>query len=91
MKKSSECRIRGTVIPGDWDANSRVVGVAIKTGGGEEYLVDKNKLGKELLVLIQKTVEVTGTVREHEDGYMVVNVKRFEVLGERQGDAEAYA
>jgi hypothetical protein len=90
MKKDKELKLTGTVVPGDWDERANVIGVAIRTWKGQEYLVDRNKLGKELLALLEKTIEVMGTVREHEDGYMVVNVKKYEVTRKYPEDVEPY-
>ena len=59
--------IRGIVIPVDWDEKGSVVAIAISTPNEDEYLVDKDHKGKELLHLIQEEVEVSGVTRKDKD------------------------
>jgi hypothetical protein len=56
--------IRGIVIPVDWDEKGKVVAVGISARDEQEYLVDKDHNGQELLHYIQEEVEVSGLVRE---------------------------
>jgi hypothetical protein len=85
--KTKERTITGIVIEGEWDDNDNVIGVAIETEDDEEYLVEPNEKGKELLAFIDYKVEATGTVRQR-DGDMIINVKRYESLGEYDEDQE---
>jgi len=59
--------IRGIVIPVDWDEKGKVVATAISTYNEDEYLIDNNHKGKELLHYIQEEVQVTGIMREVDD------------------------
>ena len=74
-KKTKERTISGIIIPGEWDENGKVIGLAIETTDEEKYLVYKNNKGKELLEFIHYKVEATGTVRadEHDDSIIKVN------------------
>jgi len=65
MKGDKESiKIRGIVVPVDWDEKGKVVAVGISACNEEEYLVDKDHKGIELLHYIQKEVEVSGVIRE---------------------------
>ena len=53
-------------MPVNWDGVGKVVAVALSTNTEDEYLIDENFKGRELLHFIQKDVEVSGVVREDE-------------------------
>jgi len=68
MKRGDKLmKIKGLVIPMDWDEKGKVVAVAVSTYNEDEYHIDKNYKGEELLDLLQEEVEVSGVVREKED------------------------
>lgn len=85
--KYKEITIQGRVFPAKWDENRNVLRVVIDTDDQDEYLVDHNKKGKELLSLLRHKVEVTGTVREDEDGDVIINVREYTIL---EGGAEEH-
>jgi len=70
-------RIKGIIIPADWDAEGNVTRATISAFNEEEYFVDEDKKGKEILGLMQQEVEVLGTVRE-EAGTNVITVEEFQ-------------
>lgn len=88
-EKAKEQTITGIVIPAEWDDDDNVIQVAIQSEDYEEYLVENNEKGKELLAFIDYEVEVTGTVKERKDGEMMINVKRYEALGEYEEEEDA--
>ena len=59
--------IKGIVIPVDWDEKGKVVAAAISTHDEDEYLIDPNYKGKELLHFVQEEVEVSGVAKENKD------------------------
>lgn len=69
-------RIKGIIIPADWDAEGNVTKATISAFNEEEYFVDEDKKGKEMLGLMQQEVEVLGTVRE-DGGITVITVEEF--------------
>ena len=81
-KKGRERTITGIVVPEDWDENGNVIRVAIKTLDYQEYVVEYNKKGKELLAFVDNKVRVGGTVRERLDGDMIISVKSYEPIKE---------
>ena len=66
-KKKAESTITGIIVPAEWGENDKVTEIAIQTTDDEEYLIARNKKGKELLDFIDLKVEATGAVGE-EDG-----------------------
>lgn len=80
VDRSIERTIRGTIFPVEWDENNNVVQVVIDTPDQEGYLVDQNKKGNELLEFIRREVEVSGTMREDEDGDLIFKVKEYSLI-----------
>jgi hypothetical protein len=56
-------RIKGIVIPIDWDSKGTILHVAIATPDEEEYTVENGSLTSELIGHIRKKVEVSGIVK----------------------------
>ena len=81
-KKRKDYTITGVIVPEDWDTQDRVTRVAIKTPYYEEYVVERNRQGKELLARIDEKVKVTGTVRKRVDGDIIISVKSYEPIKE---------
>lgn len=67
---------KGIIIPVDWDDKGKVVAAALSTHTEDEYLIDNDRKGKELLHCIQKEVEVSGVTKENQ-GKKVIKVKRY--------------
>ena len=80
-KKSPEYKVRGIIVPVDWDENGNVIGLTLQTTNEEEYFIDQNRKGEELVAFIHHKVEVAGTVREGAYGNALINVKRFRLIG----------
>lgn len=61
-------------MPVEWDEKGSVVAAAISTEGEEDYYIDNDHKGLELLDLLQKEVRATGIVRE------IGNKKRITIV-----------
>ncbi len=83
-KMRREQTITGIVVPDDWDEQDNVIRVAIRGPLHEEYVVEYNKQGKELLSLTDRKVRVTGKIRERLSGEVVLSVNSYEVIPETQ-------
>jgi hypothetical protein len=68
---------RGIVIPVDWDEEGNALAVAILGAGEQEYMIEQDEKGKELLAFIRHQVEVDGVVREAIKGRKTVTVKSY--------------
>jgi len=87
-KKGKERTITGIVVPDDWDENDNVIRVAIKAADYVEYVVERNRKGKELLAFVDEKVKATGNVRKRVGGDMVISVKSYEPIKENDEDEE---
>lgn len=85
-KNRREHTITGVVIPEDWDANDNVIRVGIKTSDHREYVIEYNRLGRELMSLIDRQVRVKGRVRERLDGEFMLNVDSYELISPEQAN-----
>ncbi|MBN2031863.1 MAG: hypothetical protein JW836_01195 [Deltaproteobacteria bacterium] len=70
--------IRGVVIPMDWDDRGNVVRIAISSHDENEYMVEEQGKGLELLALIRKEVEVGGEISE-ENQKKAIKVRRYKL------------
>jgi hypothetical protein len=79
-REKRERTITGIVVPEDWDEHDKVIHVAIKTSDYEEYVVEHNKAGKDLISLVNKKVRVGGAVRQRLNGDLVISVNSHEQI-----------
>jgi hypothetical protein len=83
-KKGRKRAITGVVTPFDWNHSYDVLRVLIKTPDREEYVVEPNKLGRQLLSLVEQTVRVRGAVRQRLNGDFTVAVDNYKVIQEEE-------
>ena len=74
--------IRGLLVPVDWDEEGNITEIAVSTYFEEEYLIEKNARGEEMLPFLRQKVKVIGLVRMNDSGRRVVRVEEFEVIEE---------
>jgi hypothetical protein len=74
--------VRGLVIPVGWDDRGRITETVIATHFEDEYLIDQNEWGEELLAFLRQRVKVIGIVKEGAGGRKVITVKKYELLEE---------
>ena len=68
--------VRGIVIPVDWDEKGKVIATALSTHTEDEYLIDHDYKGKELLHYIQEEVVVSGVARKH-NGKKTITITKY--------------
>jgi hypothetical protein len=68
--------IAGVIVPADWDRQGNVTGVSISAFDEEEYIVQKQAKGAELIKHVRKDAEVVGWV-EVERGRKKITVKDY--------------
>jgi hypothetical protein len=71
-------RVRGIVIPIEWDVEGNAIKAAIAATNEEEYLIEDKNV-EQFLGLIQQEVDVRGMVRE-QAGRRIITVKRCQRL-----------
>ena len=72
--------ITGIILPSQWDNQGKTTRISIHASDESEYLVDYSGLGRELLNLIQKKVEVKGKIRERLNGSIFIQVHSYELI-----------
>lgn len=71
--------IKGILVPVDWDEKGNAIRLAIMTPNEEEYIVEENRNGRELLDLMRQEVEVRGILRE-EAGHKIIMVETYKQM-----------
>ena len=90
MKRNEEDRlakIAGLIVPADWDRQGNVTGVSISAFDEEEYMVQKQVKGAELIQHVRKDAEVVGWV-EVEHGKKKITVKHYRLRQYPTGDVK---
>lgn len=79
--------VRGIVIPVDWDEEGNMLAAAISGSDEQEYVIEQDEKGKELLQFIRHEIEVSGLVRKAIKGRKTITVKshRLKTRGDWQG------
>jgi len=77
--ETRQIRIKGIVIPVEWDAEGNAIKTAISAVNEEEYLIEDDKNSGQFLGLIRQEVDVRGMVRE-EAGRRIITVERCQRL-----------
>jgi len=81
----SLARITGVIVPADWDRQGNVIGVSISGFDEQEYLVQKQARGAELIQHVRQDAEVVGWV-EGERGKKKITVKHYRLRQYPTGD-----
>jgi hypothetical protein len=74
--------IRGLLVPVDWDEKGNITETAVSTYLEEEYLIERNARGEELLPFLRQRVKVIGLVRMDDRGRKVIRVEEYDVVEE---------
>ena len=72
--------VRGILFPTDRYINSQPVHLIIDTVDQDAYFIVSNKTGEELIAFLHREVEITGSLRETNEGDFIFNVKRYRLL-----------
>ncbi|MBN2061194.1 MAG: hypothetical protein JW882_12345 [Deltaproteobacteria bacterium] len=83
--KPKEIIINGYIEADEWDDDDNVIGAKVVTDY-EDYSIEMNGLGEELLSFLGEDVEITCTVEEEKDGSKIIKVTGFEILAENEDD-----
>lgn len=87
-EKSQKITISGLITPCEWDEDDNVVGITLSTTDEEEYRIQNDQVGEELLEYVSRDVMVTGFVDEDEYGDKTLTVKEYEVIDEEEEKEE---
>ena len=79
-KANHPITIRGLIMPMDWDDRGNVTGVTISTSLEEEYRIELDRRGEELLGFVRQRVKASGKVRLDAQGREVLMVDAYQIL-----------
>jgi DNA-binding protein HU-beta len=69
-------KVRGLIVPADWDPNGAVITIGLSAFDEGEYLIDNDENGRELFSFMRQEVEISGEMRKEEEK-MVIKVSQF--------------
>ena len=72
-------KINGIVLPKEWNEKGDIESIGIFAFDEEEYLVEKDKTGKQLMSYIREEVHVSGTLEIKKNNTKKIIVKEFSV------------
>ena len=78
--------LMGIITAVEWDEDDNVIAIAISTPEEEEYRIEDNQLGTELLEMIYESVKVTGTVNEDGFGNKFICVDSYDLVEDQYDD-----
>ena len=81
-----ERTIFGNIFPAKKDRDGKVIRVLIDSSDQDQdrYFIANNKIGNELLELVNHKVQVTGYIKEDDNGDLICNVKDFKTLNDSE-------
>jgi len=82
--KNKKMTLMGIITAVEWDEDDNVVAIALSTPEEEEYRIEDNPVGAELLDLIYESVKVTGSINENEFGNKSIRVDSYKLVDEEQ-------
>ena len=72
--------IIGIVVAAGWDDNGNVALISIQGYDEKEYIVKKNRCGKELMDFINHKVKVSENISERVDGKHFIQINEYEFI-----------
>ncbi len=78
MKK--KIKITGIVTPANWDKDGNVIQISIQTTNEEEFVVEKSRIGSELMAHLQSKIEAVGATRRRLDGKTIMRVETYHLF-----------
>ncbi|MCG6910901.1 MAG: hypothetical protein LJE94_12350 [Deltaproteobacteria bacterium] len=79
-KKSGSSKLRGIVLPNQWDIDGKIKRIALNTHDEKEYIIDFSGKGKDLLNHLQQMIEVDGKILTRVGGGRYIKVSDYTVL-----------
>ena len=82
-----EGTIIGNIFPAKKDKDGKVIRVLLDSSDEDQdgYFIAKNKMGNELLELVNHKVQVIGYVKEDDNGDLIFNVRSFKTINDSEG------
>ena len=77
LKEPAMERIKGIVVPTDWDSNGNVISLAIATGDEQEYLIENHQQIANLWTLLRQEVIVMGSIKSRKK-HRIIKVAKIQ-------------
>lgn len=78
--KPTTCRLRGILIPSEWDDSGSVTGIVIHTFEENQYPVESDITRIPLAAFIHQNVELIGTLKQQSDGRTKIKVDSVKII-----------
>ena len=78
--KTRPITVSGLITPMDWDDRGNITGVAISTSSEEEYRIQLDRQGEELLCFVRERVKASGFVKLDTRGRKVMMIDTYQIL-----------
>jgi hypothetical protein len=72
-------RLRGLILPVEWEENGRILGLAVLTDDEQEYRIEKNRMWRALLDLRRQRLEITGVPGVRRDGKPKISIHSYRI------------
>ena len=72
-------KIKGIVVPTDWDSNGNVISLAIATGAEQEYLIENHRQVTNLSSLIRQEVVAMGSIKCRQE-HKIIKVSKISAV-----------
>jgi hypothetical protein len=77
LKEPAMEKIKGIVVPTDWDSNGNVISLSIATGNEQEYLIENHRQIANLWTLLRQEVVVIGSIKSRKE-HMIIKVAKIQ-------------
>ena len=77
LKEPAMEKIKGIVVPTDWDSNGNVISLSIATGNEQEYLIENHQQIANLWTLLRQEVVVIGSIKSRKE-HMIIKVAKIQ-------------
>lgn len=77
--RGEEVTLTGIVVPGELDANFKMISVLFSSDQELDFLVEPDARGNELFGHLRKPLRVKGLIREDEKGRRTIRISSYEL------------
>ena len=78
--KNNPITIHGLIIPIEWDERGNVIAVSVSTFDEDEYVIERDEMGKRLISFLREEIEISGLYRL-KGGRKMIRVKEYSIKG----------
>ena len=79
-KKNDTITVHGLIIPREWDEGGNVIAIAVSTFDEDEYLIEQDEMGEQLISFLREEISVSGLYRV-KGGRKIMRVTDYRMKG----------